>query len=580
MNDWVFSKSGVRWDEMNQLSLITLDPSLSPSDGARLRRYRDLWNHYEGFHWEDIPMEDKPQVTLNYCRRFVDKFTSFLFGLHDQEYTGFTIKVPTEMEHITLPFLNSVWDAEYNGRRRIASMLGQSGGVTGDAYLYIRYEEPISAENPDGYYDPFEEYPNGRIRIMVLPSHIVFPIYNPSDRDDMIRCVIKYPVVRRDENFIQKATRTIFGRHTSVSRYVIYRQEWTKETWEEWEGDNLINQGPNPYGVIPIVHIRNIDLLVSHFGVSDIEDVIPLNKEINLKMSDNSEIIDYHSAPVTLVYGAKVNQLERGANKIWGNLPPNARVENLQLQGDLQASVNHIASLKEAMFEIGGIPVSALGGSRPISNTSGVALQIEYMPLLEKIGLKRISYGSGLRKACRIILLMGVRHGLIQVPTSVQGRGTSNSLGNDVPEDVVASASSEDSNTSGTNTEITDRTVIRRMFFDVSIKFHDSLPKDEILELEKIQLEMSMKIENREGAMKRLGRENVQQKLAEIDRAAQEEAEREAARVARIMSAHPELSGNVVEPKPRIKSRVVSGFNNGPTPKSPIRLESREDPAV
>lgn len=574
---WDFSKPGVRWDELNQLSLISLDPTMSPSDAARLRRYRELWNHYEGFHWENIPNEDRPQVTLNYCRRFVDKFTSFLFGLYDEKEGGFTIKVPTEMEQITLPFLNSVWDAEYNDRRKIALQLGQIGGVTGDVYLLIRFEEPGR-----DYVDAFNEYPDGRIRIRVLPSHIVFPIYDPADPDNMVACEIKYPIARREEaGFFagfRNSVRTMFGRNPRAYRTVVYRQRWTREYFQEWEGDELVNEGPNPYGEIPIVHIRNLICMTSNFGVSDIEDVIPVNKEINFKMSDNSEIIDYHSAPVTLVFGAKVGQLERGANKIWGNLPKDARVENLQLSGDLSASVTHIKELKTSMFEIGGMPTHALGGEVAISNTSGVALQIQNMPLIEKTGWKRITYGNGIRKACRLILLVGFKHGLIEIPTQIRGKGVINAVGNDIPDSTTggasATASSVDTNASiSEDTIVTDYTTICRLFYDVAIQFPNPLPKDRLLELEQIQVEMNMQLENRVGALKRLGRENIEQKLAEIDREKDMMAAAEARRAAMIISM-----GGTPPKSSRSKSPIiVSGFNNGPEPKSDMLRDAEKE---
>lgn len=558
-NSWDFSRASIRWDETNQLSLINLDSSLSPSDANRLRRYRDLWNHYEGFHWEDIEQEDKPQVTLNYCRVFVNKFTSFLFGLHDQRETGFTVKVPTEMERITLPFLNSVWDAEHNGRRKIASELGQCGGVTGDAYILVRFERP--GEFPD----PFGEYPNGRIKVRVLSPHIVFPFYDPSDRDRMLFCEIKYPVLRREETGFFSGGRGLFNRPSRMGRTIVYRQVWYPDRWEEYEGEELVRKGNNPYGVIPIVHIRNMSVHTSNFGVSDLEDVIPINKEINFKVSNNSEIIDYHSAPVTLVFGARVSSLERGANKVWGNLPVNSKVENLELKGDLAASINHIKELKESMFEIASIPVNSLGGSRGLSNTSGVALQIEYAPILEKVGYKRITYSRGLRQASRLILLIGVVEGLIEIPSEIEGRGTSNARGNDIPEttdpkgDVVATASNKDTN-DGVTTRVTDPAIIRRLFYDVDIETPDSMPKDKLLELEKLQAEIAMNIENRTGAMKRLGVENVEQKLAEIDADRMEEALFESRRQSLLLGLTEPL-------QPRTTPKIVSGFNNGPEPK-------------
>lgn len=550
---WDFSRSLGKIDDMNSLLTPILDKSLDPEEIERLGRIKRFWDFYQGYHWEGIPQDDRPQVTLNYCRRFVDKLTSFLFCTHDETQQPFTLKVPNEMESITLPFLNSVWDAEYNDRRRIALAMGQSGGVTGDVFVLVRYEAPGE------FRDPFEEYPNGRIRIIVLPSHNVFPTYDPRDRDNMIRCEIKYPVQVEDNNFIRRASRTIFGGPKTSFKTVLRKIVWTPEKWEVWENDVLIDSGENIYGEIPIVHIRNIEIATSYYGVSDIEDVIPINQEINFKMSNNSEIIDYHSAPVTVITGAKVSNLERGVNKVWGGLPKDAKVTTLSLNDDLDAAVRHIQQLKVAMFEIGGFPINSLGGEQAISNTSGVALQIINMPLLEKMGQKRVNYGKGIRKICRLILLLGVKHQLIHIPNKIVGMGAPvNAEGNETDDGIPnGTASSLDNNNAVfEGNVITDLTTIRRLFYDVSVRFPSPLPKDNMLELEQISLEMDLGLEDREGALKRLGRENIQQKLANVDREREE-----------LIRRNLGIEYKQVKAAARQRSKIVSGFNNGPEPK-------------
>ena len=168
------------------------------------------------------------------------------------------------------------------------------------------------------------------------------------------------------------------------SRTLVYKQVWYRDRVEVYYGKDLAGTYVNKYGIIPFFHCKNLPLAGRNTGASDLDDLIPLNVELNLKSSDVSEIIDYHSAPVTVVYGARIGQLEKGANKVWGGLPKDGKVENLELRGDLSASTNYIKDLKRAMHEIGGIPEGALGKETAISNTSGVALQVTMLPLMRK----------------------------------------------------------------------------------------------------------------------------------------------------------------------------------------------------
>ena len=68
----------------------------------------------------------------------------------------------------------------------------------------------------------------------------------------------------------------------------------------------------------------------SPWGQSDIWDIIPLNRELNEKMTEVSDIINYHAAPVTIITGAKASQLERGPKKVWAGLPKDSQVFNLE----------------------------------------------------------------------------------------------------------------------------------------------------------------------------------------------------------------------------------------------------------
>jgi hypothetical protein len=48
--------------------------------------------------------------------------------------------------------------------------------------------------------------------------------------------------------------------------------------------------------------------------------------------------------------------------------------------------------LKQAMHEMTGVPATALGTLQPISNTSGVALALQYQPLMLKHERKKTQY--------------------------------------------------------------------------------------------------------------------------------------------------------------------------------------------
>lgn len=483
-------------NQLNTMSMLGLDSHLTSDERNRLQKTTEFWNFYEGFHWEHIQdVGDRPQITENYCRAFVNKFVAFEFG------NGFTISSPFEDNDLETPvtnFINEVW--KENEKLSLCTELGQTKSVSGFGCVQVRYEKP----DPN---DPFEEYPNGRIRLINMPSHIVFPRFDSHDKDKIVEMMIAYPIEVEDKSPILR---------TAIKKQVMYKQIWTEKTVTIEDGMNEPITLPNKYGVIPFVLVPNFPISgkPKTEAQSDLEDLIPLNIELNTKTSDVSEIIDYYSAPITILYGAKVSALEKGANKLWGGLPKDARVQNLELQSDLGASNGYRMDLKTAMHEIGGVPEGALGGKQAISNTSSVALHIANSPIIERIRVKRGYTATAIKQVNKLILLMALKEKLITKPDKA------------------------------TNKE----------FYTTEVKFPDVLPKDKLLELQQIQMEMTLGLEYRKKAMERLGKEDINDYLEKIDT---------------DVETNPEFYGR----QPKEDPQLNSGFTNGQTPVETVRQE-------
>ncbi|NCB03580.1 MAG: phage portal protein, partial [Spirochaetia bacterium] len=421
-------------------------------------------NYFEGYHWEEIPNVGEKEYTENYCRTFVERFVAFELGKAFSITTSKVMgdKIVTSDNRTLFEYLEDVW--EDNKMYPLVQEIGQVKSVTGDAWVHPSFT-PVG-EDLD---DPYNEYPLGRLSIHVLPSQNVIPEYSSIQRDKLTKFTILYVYEREiAKGFFQKST----------LEKVVYKQIWTKDEITTIDGVSEPVTIPNKYGLIPFVQIKNRLVAGKQQGVSDLEDIIPINTEFNMKKSNVSEIIDYHSAPVTIVYGAKIGNLEKGANKIWGGLSKDARVENLELKGELAASNSYISSVKTAMCEVGGIPEGALGATQHISNTSGVAFQFMNLPLIEKTRLKRQLTESGLEELNKMIILISLIEGLIFKPEDVSNRD----------------------------------------FYKTEVSIPDTLPKDSLMTLQELQQEMRLGFESRFNAMKRMGKENIESLIAEIDK--------------------------------------------------------------
>ena len=165
----------------------------------------------------------------------------------------------------------------------------------------------------------------------------------------------------------------------------------------------LLETKENVLGEIPIVHIPNYPLSGEFYGISDLVDIAELNRELNMKATDISDIINYHGSPTTILTGAKLKDLEKGSNRVWA-IPKDAKVENLELSGDLAAATTHWKEVKKSMLELSGTPEQALGNVQQPSQTTAVALHVQYLPMTEKRDIKVLAYRMGIRHLNRLFL--------------------------------------------------------------------------------------------------------------------------------------------------------------------------------
>jgi hypothetical protein len=307
---------------------------------------------------------------------------------------GFTVTIPDDpataskededREFVRL-MLENTWDK--NRKELVAFEMAQMGSITGDVFVRVSWEDSDPIESPYA-------------RVDVLPSQYVFPSFGGPhgvDRKKVNSVLVLFP---RFKNGDASSTNR-FGDMPS-NNVEWYGERWYANKVIEYSPNGGEREKKNPLGEIPIVHIPNYPIAGEFYGRSDLSDVISLQREYNEKATDISDVINYHGSPVTIVKGAKLTQLERGANRMWG-LPENAEVENLALNGELSPSMDYLDRIKKAMHEIGGVPEIALTSN--INNReTGASVSMRYMPMLESRQVKVQTYGAGLRLINRLIM--------------------------------------------------------------------------------------------------------------------------------------------------------------------------------
>ena len=456
---------------ISPLGLVELADEEFEVHGPRLNRYAAAWAWYLGHHWSYRREMGESQFYMNYVRTMSDYITNFCFG------KGVQFRTPEANAAIIPRLLSTVWEV-HNSKHYVLWEMGQLASVTGDCFVKVAYEEP--------YQDSTGMWHEGRIRVIPMnPAHC-FPEYHPHDRDRLLRFKLKY----RFWGTAPEGTRQVYTFTEILSEDMI----------QQFINDELIDQYPNALGTIPIVHIKNTSISSSPWGQSDIWDIIPLNRELNEKMVEVSDIINYHAAPVTIITGAKASQLERGPKKVWAGLPKDASVFNLESRGEMSGALEYIQFIKRTMHELTGVPETALGQFQPVSNTSGVALAIQYQPMMNRFNMKKVHFTKGLEAINEII----IKTAAIFEPQMLQYDPSKSAM----PErDQLTELDPNDPTT-----------------YKTQVHWPEPLPVDQLIKLNEVQSKMALGLESKEGALRILGEEFPREKLDEIFEELQDDA--------------------------------------------------------
>ena len=449
---------------ISPLGLVELADEEFEVHGPRLNRYSLNWAMYLGHHWGYRREQGEMQIAVNYYRAFNDYLSRFTFG------NGVHFRSPKATEAIVPDRLERIWEVD-NDKMRVLLEMGQQGGITGDVFVKVAYEEPWT--DSAGHFHP------GRVRLLPMNSSFAFPEFHPHDRTRLLRFKQKY----RFWGTSLEGTRQVFT----------YTEILTDDVIEEYVNDELIDSRPNPLGLIPVVHIPNVPVSGSPWGLSDAHDIITINRAYNEISTDVADIINYHASPVTVIVGAKASNLEKGAKKVWGGLPKDAQVFNLEggAQG-IDGALKYLELLKRSMHEVMNIPETALGQVQAISNTSGVALSIQYQPLMNRYSQKVAQYGKGLERINELAL---------------------RTLFLKEPETMIYDPTQDGPIKEGQVTQLDPNDPLSYMNY---VQFPPPLPLDKLIVLNEIQTKLGMGLESKEGALRALGEEFPEEKLQEI----------------------------------------------------------------
>lgn len=307
--------------------------------------------------------------------------------------------------------LDAVWEA--SGGVALLQEIALLAHVYGHADLVLRIDEPsLAALARKSLADP--DRIAACIAIEVVDPTRAVPIHDPADRRRLRAFVIHAEREQREEP--PPASRRPIAdwleswRRARTAERVRGVTEVFSLHARELRFDGVLAERTEPVftaGVLPVVHIQNIAQPLRHAGLSDVEPLIPLQDELNTRLSDRAFRVTMQSFKMYLARGLHgFDRLPVGPGQIWSTDNPDASVEAFGGDGASPSEESHIREIRDALDKASAVPPLATGvvQGRVGNLSSANALKITLVGLLAKTERKRITYGRGIAEMSRLVL--------------------------------------------------------------------------------------------------------------------------------------------------------------------------------
>lgn len=238
------------------------------------------------------------------------------------------------------------------------------------------------------------------------------PIWNPDDPNELLK------VYLLDRISTEQAELLYPGKLPSTGKgYVERLKVWTKKNYEFYLDGKKIGafSGINPYGVVPFVYIPRLRTH-SWYGEAITPELIPAQDELNMRIADIGDAINYNAHPIR--YGINLprnfdaNNFPLGPQAMWdlgrtiGN-SPDPQVGLLEPKNPVpERALDFVNFVYDWSRTSAFAPPIAFGEDQGGGQRSGRTLEIRMWPLLRATRRSRSYMGAGIAQMMRIAARM------------------------------------------------------------------------------------------------------------------------------------------------------------------------------
>ena len=395
----------------------TLVSQLARMDIDRIKGYRELLDFYYGRQWEGKGRRNERRLTFNYAKVFIEKVTSYLMA-----GVRFTVDPVEDSERAresarrAEAALDRVYNENYLEQLDLETEI--DGAVLGDACYKVIWD---AAEK--------------RVRVTAPDIQGINAWSMGDDTSRLWRIASRYQLSQDEVEYLYGVK--------PKNKTATVAELWTENDFELYLDNTLLEAKPNPYGFIPFVLFPNLREPKKFWGVSDLPQIMESQRELNRAMSQLSRILELSGNPIAVLENVEESEdiaVKPGA--VW-NIPEDAKAYLLDLLqgGGVNLHINYIDLIYRALHDLSESPRSAFGGVE--RDMSGVALEIELQPLLQKVRRKRIIRTAAYNRRNEMILKLLEKCGGEDFGSSPSGGRLRVVWGPVLPRDMETRVSSE-----------------------------------------------------------------------------------------------------------------------------------------
>ena len=399
--------------QINASGSMSLPQQISRMDLERLKAYRENLDFYNGAQWPGYPRPRERRLTFNYAKVFVDKVTSYLMSGLDFAIDPAS---PEDRERARRAEEAIYKVYETNILEQLDFETETDAAILGDGCFKVTWD---SREK--------------RVRVSAPDVQGIYVWWLGDDITRVWRVASRYQLSADEVRLLYNvgAARRVAPAAGKPRSTVV--EVWTDRKLELWIDDALLERKANPYGFIPFLIYPNLREPKKFWGVSDIPTLVEPARELNRALSQLSLILELSGNPIAVlenIENAEDIAVRPGA--VW-EIPEQARAYLLDLLqgGGVKLHVDYIDLLYRTLHDLSESPRTAFGDNQ--RGLSGIALEMELHPLLQKVKRKRLIRTAVYRRRNEMILRIlekmagesfgNYRSRIIWGPTLPQDRG-------------------------------------------------------------------------------------------------------------------------------------------------------------